>query len=43
VTQPFAELLRRSQSAEKVIAKVLEWQGKASQDDDITLIVVKVE
>ncbi len=28
---------------EKVIAKVLEWQGQASQHDDITLIVVKVK
>jgi sigma-B regulation protein RsbU (phosphoserine phosphatase) len=28
---------------EKVLAKVLEWQGQASQHDDITLIVVKVK
>ena len=27
----------------KVIANVLEWQGQASQHDDITLIVVKVK
>jgi phosphoserine phosphatase RsbU/P len=31
------------ESAKKVIAKVLEWQGHASQHDDITLIVVKVK
>jgi sigma-B regulation protein RsbU (phosphoserine phosphatase) len=39
------ESLRLSahESAEKVIAKVLEWQGPASQHDDITLIVMKVK
>ncbi|MGA9767953.1 MAG: hypothetical protein WBV94_02865 [Blastocatellia bacterium] len=26
-----------------VIAKVLEWQGAASQHDDITLIIMKVK
>jgi sigma-B regulation protein RsbU (phosphoserine phosphatase) len=31
------------ESAKKVIAKVLEWQGQAPQHDDITLIVVKVK
>src|SRR5712692_677745 len=31
------------ESAENVIARVLEWQGQASQHDDITLIVVKVK
>jgi sigma-B regulation protein RsbU (phosphoserine phosphatase) len=31
------------QSVEKVIAKVLEWQGQAPQHDDITLIVAKVK
>jgi sigma-B regulation protein RsbU (phosphoserine phosphatase) len=31
------------ESAARVIAKVLEWQGRASQHDDITLIVVKVK
>ena len=30
------------QTAERVIAKVLEWQGNSSQYDDITLIVMKV-
>lgn len=34
--------LSAHESAKKVIAKVLEWQGQASQHDDITLIVVKV-
>ena len=28
--------------AQRIIAKVIEWQGQASQHDDITLIVVKV-
>jgi phosphoserine phosphatase RsbU/P len=39
------ESLRLSarESAAKVIAKVLKWQGQASQHDDITLIVVKVK
>jgi len=39
------ESLRLSarESARKVIAKVLEWQGQAPQHDDITLIVVKVK
>ena len=31
------------ESAKKVIAEVLEWQGQAPQHDDITLIVVKVK
>ena len=31
------------ETAKKVIAKVLEWQGQASQHDDITLAVVKVK
>jgi sigma-B regulation protein RsbU (phosphoserine phosphatase) len=31
------------QSAEEIIARVLRWQGRASQHDDITLIVVKVK
>jgi sigma-B regulation protein RsbU (phosphoserine phosphatase) len=31
------------ESAKRVIARVLEWQGHASQHDDITLIVVKVK
>ena len=31
------------ESAKKVIAKVLEWQGQAPQHDDITLIVVRVK
>jgi sigma-B regulation protein RsbU (phosphoserine phosphatase) len=31
------------QLAARVIEKVLEWQGQASQHDDITLIVVKVK
>jgi sigma-B regulation protein RsbU (phosphoserine phosphatase) len=31
------------ESAQNVIAKVLEWQGQAAQHDDITLIVVKVK
>ena len=29
--------------ANKIVAKVLEWQGQAPQHDDITLIVVKVK
>jgi sigma-B regulation protein RsbU (phosphoserine phosphatase) len=39
------ESLRLSarESAEKVIAKILEWEGQAPQHDDITLIVVKVK
>jgi len=39
------ESLRLSarETAQKVIAKVLEWQGQASQHDDITLIVVKIK
>jgi sigma-B regulation protein RsbU (phosphoserine phosphatase) len=39
------ESLRLSarETAEKLIAKVLEWQGQASQHDDITLIVLKVK
>jgi sigma-B regulation protein RsbU (phosphoserine phosphatase) len=35
--------LTAREAAEKVFAKVLEWQGQASQHDDITLIVVKVK
>lgn len=31
------------ESAKKIIGKVLEWQGHASQYDDITLIVAKVK
>ena len=31
------------ESTKRIIAKVLEWQGRASQYDDITLIVVKVK
>jgi sigma-B regulation protein RsbU (phosphoserine phosphatase) len=31
------------ETAKKVIAKVLEWQGQALQHDDITLAVVKVK
>ncbi len=39
------ECLRLSarQSAEKIIARVLDWQGQAGQHDDITLIVVKIK
>ncbi|HYR78588.1 MAG TPA: SpoIIE family protein phosphatase [Candidatus Dormibacteraeota bacterium] len=35
--------LAAHESAKKVIARVLEWQGLAAQHDDITLIVVKVK
>lgn len=35
--------LTARESAEKVIAKVLEWQGQGSQHDDITLIIMKVK
>jgi sigma-B regulation protein RsbU (phosphoserine phosphatase) len=35
--------LSARESAEKIIAKVLEWQGQASQHDDVTLIVAKVK
>jgi sigma-B regulation protein RsbU (phosphoserine phosphatase) len=35
--------LPASETAKKVIAKVLEWQGQASQHDDITLVVVKIK
>ena len=40
-----AESFRLSarESARKILAKVLEWQGQAPQHDDITLIVVKVK
>jgi sigma-B regulation protein RsbU (phosphoserine phosphatase) len=40
-----AESLRlpARESGARVIAKVLEWQGQASQHDDITLIIVKVK
>ena len=31
------------ETAKKIIAKVLEWQGQASQHDDITLIVMKIK
>jgi sigma-B regulation protein RsbU (phosphoserine phosphatase) len=31
------------ETAKKVIAKVLDWQGQASQHDDITLVVVKIK
>jgi sigma-B regulation protein RsbU (phosphoserine phosphatase) len=39
------ESLRLSarESAERIIAKVLEWQGQAPQHDDITLIVANVK
>jgi len=35
--------LSARESAEKIIAQVLEWQGQAAQHDDITLIVVKIK
>jgi sigma-B regulation protein RsbU (phosphoserine phosphatase) len=35
--------LSASESARKIIGKVLEWQGQAAQHDDITLIVAKVK
>jgi sigma-B regulation protein RsbU (phosphoserine phosphatase) len=35
--------LSAHQAAERVIARVLEWQGQAPQHDDITLIIVKVK
>ena len=35
--------LTARQAAERVVAKVLEWQGQSSQHDDITLIVMKVK
>jgi sigma-B regulation protein RsbU (phosphoserine phosphatase) len=35
--------LSARQAAEKVIARVLEWQGQAPQHDDITLIIAKVK
>jgi phosphoserine phosphatase RsbU/P len=35
--------LTARETAKKVIAKVFEWQGQASQHDDITLIVAKVK
>ena len=35
--------LAAHESAQKVIARVLEWQGQAPQHDDITLIVAKVK
>jgi sigma-B regulation protein RsbU (phosphoserine phosphatase) len=40
-----AESLRLSahESARKIIGQVREWQGQASQHDDITLIIVKVK
>ncbi len=34
--------LSARESAEKIIAEVLDWQGQAAQHDDITLIVVKI-
>ena len=36
-------LLSASHAVDRVIAKVLEWQGESSQYDDITLIVMKVK
>ena len=38
-----ARLLCASHAVDRVIAKVLEWQGESSQYDDITLIVMKVK
>jgi sigma-B regulation protein RsbU (phosphoserine phosphatase) len=35
--------LPASETAKKVIAKVLEWQGQAPQHDDITLVVAKIK
>jgi sigma-B regulation protein RsbU (phosphoserine phosphatase) len=35
--------LSAHETASKVVARVLEWQGQAPQHDDITLIVVKVK
>lgn len=35
--------LSARESAARVIAKVLEWQGQAPQHDDITLIIMKVK
>jgi sigma-B regulation protein RsbU (phosphoserine phosphatase) len=35
--------LSARESAEKIIAMVLEWQGQAPQHDDVTLIVAKVK
>jgi sigma-B regulation protein RsbU (phosphoserine phosphatase) len=35
--------LSASEAARKVIETVLEWQGRAAQHDDITLIVAKVK
>ena len=35
--------LSARETAQRIIAKVIEWQGHASQHDDITLIVVKVK
>jgi sigma-B regulation protein RsbU (phosphoserine phosphatase) len=35
--------LSAHETASKVIARVLEWQGQAPQHDDITLILVKVK
>jgi len=35
--------LTARETAEEVIANVLEWQGSAPQHDDITLVVVKVK
>jgi sigma-B regulation protein RsbU (phosphoserine phosphatase) len=37
------EALTARQAAERVIARVIEWQGQSSQHDDITLIVMKVK
>jgi sigma-B regulation protein RsbU (phosphoserine phosphatase) len=36
-------LLSARESAERIIAKILEWQGQASQHDDITLIILKIK
>ncbi len=35
--------LSAHESAHRVIARVLDWQGQAPQHDDITLIVVKIK
>jgi len=35
--------LSAHETASRVLARVLEWQGEAPQHDDITLIVVKVK
>jgi serine phosphatase RsbU (regulator of sigma subunit) len=35
--------LSARESVERIIAKVLGWQGQTPQHDDITLIVMKVK